>query len=108
MIAPKWLPAHATNTLHAPRVAFRCALRSRPDPAALAPARRLWDLGADRIEREIGADEIQLVGLVLIMPTILLVGLTGLIKGEALATLLGAVAGYVFGRQVSAAPKSPT
>jgi hypothetical protein len=61
-----------------------------------------------RIEKEIGADEIQLVGLVLIMPTILLVGLTGLIKGEALATLLGAVAGYAFGRQVNTPPKSTT
>jgi hypothetical protein len=60
----------------------------------------------DRNEKEIGADELQLVGLVLIIPTILLVGLTGLIKGEALATLLGAVAGYVFGKQVSAPPKS--
>ena len=49
-------------------------------------------------EQGIDATTIQAIALVLFMPTVLLASVTGLMQGEALAALLGAVAGYVLGR----------
>lgn len=41
---------------------------------------------------------IQAIGLVLLVPTILILAVTNSLSKEILATLLGGVAGYIFGR----------
>jgi hypothetical protein len=45
-----------------------------------------------------GPATIQALGLVLLVPTILILAVTNALSKEILATLLGGVAGYIFGR----------
>lgn len=52
-------------------------------------------------EQGIDAASIQAITLVLFFPTLLLTSSTGLMQGDALSALLGAVAGYVFGKAIS-------
>jgi len=46
----------------------------------------------------LGPATIQALGLVLLVPTILILAVTNALSKEILATLLGGVAGYIFGR----------
>jgi len=46
----------------------------------------------------LGPYNLQGLGLVLLVPTILMLALTGGVRGDVVATLLGGVAGYIFGR----------
>lgn len=45
---------------------------------------------------------LQAFGLVLLIPTILVLAITNALSKEILATLLGGVAGYIFGRSAGA------
>ena len=45
-----------------------------------------------------GPYTLQALGLVLLVPTIIVLGVFGFIDKAAIATLLGGVAGYIFGR----------
>ncbi len=45
-----------------------------------------------------GPFTMQAFGLVLLIPTILVLAVTGALSNEVMATLLGGVAGYIFGR----------
>ena len=56
---------------------------------------------------EFGQSEFQQITVILVLLTILLVGMSGNINGEALAGLLGAVAGYVFGRRTEPSSTAP-
>ncbi len=54
---------------------------------------------ADRIKAKgLGPYNLQGLGLVLLLPTILMLGLVREMPTEVIATLLGGVAGYIFGR----------
>lgn len=48
-----------------------------------------------------GPATLQAFGVVLLIPTILVLAVTGALSKEILATLLGGVAGYIFGRSSS-------
>jgi hypothetical protein len=46
----------------------------------------------------LGAYSLQGLGLVMLVPTILMLALIDAVRPEVVATLLGGVAGYIFGR----------
>lgn len=46
-------------------------------------------------KRGIGVRVIQLLTVILVLPIILILSLEGILKGETVATLLGAVIGYI-------------
>jgi hypothetical protein len=45
-----------------------------------------------------GPYTLQALGLVLLVPTVIVLGAIGVIDKEIIATLLGGIAGYIFGR----------
>lgn len=47
-------------------------------------------------ERGLTGISLQFVSVIFVFPTILILGLEGVIKGETAATLIGALAGYLF------------
>lgn len=54
-----------------------------------------------------GPYTLQALGLVLLIPTILVLAAFELLSDEIIATLLGGVAGYIFGRGNEVEKKSP-
>lgn len=50
----------------------------------------------------LGPYVLQILGLAFLLPVILVIGATGLLKSEAITALLGAIVGYLFGTGRSA------
>jgi hypothetical protein len=56
-------------------------------------------------ERGLSAITVQFLSLVLVFPTILILSLEGVLKGETSGTLIGALAGYLFSEFGRRTPK---
>ncbi len=66
--------------------------------AFLMGAVGLCIMGRQIWRRGIGPYNLQGLGLVLLVPTILVLAILGKLQAEVIAALLGSVAGYIFGR----------